>query len=130
MNKHQCMKETATPLRTLKLINKIKQSGVAPKGTSMGKQDEGNGLWANIHAKRRRGERMRKKGEKGAPSPEAMARAKAASENVTTANIPNPADTAMGPKFKTSLIHDRRKRKGAPKLLKRFADYYTEKGIG
>ena len=26
------------------------------------------GLYANIHAKRRRGERMRKKGEKGAPS--------------------------------------------------------------
>lgn len=26
------------------------------------------GLYANIHAKRKRGERMRKKGEKGAPS--------------------------------------------------------------
>ena len=26
------------------------------------------GLWANIHAKRARGERMRKKGEKGAPT--------------------------------------------------------------
>tara|TARA_B100000927_G_scaffold237529_1_gene198331 strand:+ start:1061 stop:1888 length:828 start_codon:yes stop_codon:yes gene_type:complete len=42
-------------------------------------------LWANIAAKRARikkgsGERMRKKGEKGAPSPEAMARAKSASE--------------------------------------------------
>ena len=42
-------------------------------------------LWANIAAKRARikkgsGERMRKKGEKGAPSPEAMAKAKAASE--------------------------------------------------
>jgi hypothetical protein len=33
---------------------------------------EGNGLWANIHAKRRRGERMRKKGEKGAPTPDAI----------------------------------------------------------
>jgi hypothetical protein len=30
------------------------------------------GLWANIHAKRRRGERMRKKGEKGAPTPAAI----------------------------------------------------------
>ncbi len=27
------------------------------------------GLWANIHAKRRRGEKMRKKGAKGAPKP-------------------------------------------------------------
>ena len=26
------------------------------------------GLWANIHAKRKRGEKMRKKGEKGAPT--------------------------------------------------------------
>lgn len=121
---------TASNPRTLKLINNIKKSGVAPKGTSMSQKDEGNGLWANIHAKRRRGERMRKKGEKGAPSPEAMARAKAASEDVTTANIPNPADTAMGPKYKTSRVYDRRKKKGTPKLLKRFADYYKDKGIG
>ena len=33
---------------------------------------EGKGLWANIHAKRKRGERMRKKGEKGAPTPAAI----------------------------------------------------------
>tara|TARA_B100000900_G_C20535312_1_gene698107 strand:+ start:251 stop:1336 length:1086 start_codon:yes stop_codon:yes gene_type:complete len=37
-----------------------------------GRVKEGNGLWANIHAKRRRGERMRKKGEKGAPTPAAI----------------------------------------------------------
>ena len=36
---------------------------------------EGRGLWANIHAKRKRGEKMRKKGEKGAPTPDAMRRA-------------------------------------------------------
>ena len=43
------------------------------------------GLYANIHAKRRRikagsGEKMRKPGEKGAPTPAQMAKAKAASE--------------------------------------------------
>ena len=48
------------------------------------------GLWANIHAKRARGEKMRKKGEKGAPTPDAMRSAQAASEMVTTADIPNP----------------------------------------
>ena len=37
-----------------------------------GRVKEGNGLWANIHAKRRRGERMRKKGEKGAPTAAAI----------------------------------------------------------
>ena len=41
---------------------------------------EGNGLWANIHAKRRRGERMRKPGEKGAPTQDALRRARG--ENV------------------------------------------------
>ena len=51
-------------------------------------------------------------------------------EMVTTANIPNPADTAMGPRFKPSTVHDRRKKKGRPLLLKRFRDYYQEKGIG
>jgi hypothetical protein len=34
------------------------------------------GLYANIHAKRKRGEKMRKKGAKGAPTAQAFARAK------------------------------------------------------
>ena len=50
-------------------------------------------------------------------------------EMVTTANIPNPADTAMGPRFNPRTVHDRRKKKGRPLLLKRFRDYYQEKGI-
>ena len=46
-------------------------------------------LWANIHKKRQRikrgsGEKMRKKGEKGAPTAKQMARAKAASEDAHT----------------------------------------------
>jgi hypothetical protein len=36
---------------------------------------QNEGLWANIHAKRRRGEKMRKKGEKGAPTPDQIKRA-------------------------------------------------------
>ena len=42
------------------------------KKKTPGEAKEGNGLWANIHAKRRRGEKMRKKGEKGAPTPAAI----------------------------------------------------------
>jgi hypothetical protein len=34
------------------------------------------GLYANIHAKRKRGEKMRKKNSKGAPTAKAFARAK------------------------------------------------------
>ena len=38
------------------------------------------GLWANIHAKRARGEKMRKKGEKGAPTADQIKRAQAKEE--------------------------------------------------
>lgn len=50
----------------------------------MKKEMESEGLWANIHAKRARGERMRKKGEKGAPTADAMDKAKAGSKNGST----------------------------------------------
>ena len=36
----------------------------------------GKGLYANIHAKRKRGEKMRKKGAKGAPTAKAFASSK------------------------------------------------------
>ena len=89
-------------------------------------QEKGKGLWYNIHMKRKRGERMRKKGEKGAPSPENMRAAQAASEDVpatSTASIPNPATTAMGPNY----VHDRRRRKDKfPVLLKRFRKYIED----
>ena len=42
------------------------------KKKTPGETQEGNGLWANIHAKRRRGEKMRKKGAKGAPTAAAI----------------------------------------------------------
>jgi len=46
-------------------------------GEVLDKLDEkGKGLWHNIHMKRKRGERMRKKGEKGAPTAAQMKRAK------------------------------------------------------
>jgi len=83
------------------------------------------GLWANIHKKRKRGERMRKKGEKGAPTPQAMARAKETSEDTTTASIPNPAQTSQGP---VVAFLDRRSKK-KKKLLKKFREYNKEKGI-
>ena len=38
------------------------------------------GLWANIHAKRKRGDSMRKKGAKGAPTESQMRSAKRASK--------------------------------------------------
>jgi|TARA_Y100000289_G_scaffold62246_1_gene71194 hypothetical protein len=47
----------------------------------------------------------------------------------TTASIPNPAVTAMGPTFKTTNMTDRRyKKKGLPVLLKRFRKYIEDNG--
>ena len=86
--------------------------------------EEKRGLWDNMHARRKAGKPKRKPGDKNYPKTLDVG------EMVTTADIPNPADTAMGPKLKPKTIHDRRKKKGTPKLLKRFADYYKDKGIG
>ena len=96
---------------------------------------ENKGLWANIAAKRERikrgaGERMRKKGEKGAPTQDAIASAKRkAAANMgedvpgtSTASIPNPADTVMGPRMNPKGTQDKRKRK-RPAVLKRFARF-------
>ena len=91
-----------------------------------------DGLYANIHAKRRRikrgsGERMRKPGEKGAPTADALARAKNEMAITGVGSIPNPADTAMGPRFKTTNVTDRRRRKDQlPVLLKRFRKYVED----
>lgn len=43
-------------------------------------------------------------------------------EVTTTADIPNPADTAMGPRFTSTNVMDRRKKK-KPALLKRFSQF-------
>lgn len=51
-------------------------------------------------------------------------------EDTTTASIPNPANTAMGPRLKTTVMHDRRrKKKDRPVLLKKFRKYIEDKGI-
>jgi hypothetical protein len=48
-------------------------------------------------------------------------------EDTTTANIPNPADTAMGPRVKTIDVTDKRRRKDkVPVLLKRFRKYIQD----
>ena len=68
---------------TIKKLNVLrKKNGMKP----LKEEDIDESLWANIHKKRQRikkgsGERMRKKGEKGAPTPAQMKRAKGESVN-------------------------------------------------
>ena len=71
-------------------------------------------LWANIHKKRQRikrgsGERMRKKGEKGAPTPAQMQRAKDASEDHTAVHGTNQDQAKEREKLKQDV--ERRKAK-------------------
>ena len=106
-------------------INSMKKKTKAMQKESI--QEKGKGLWHNIHMRRKSGKRMRKPGEKGAPSADALRSAQAASEMTTTADIPNPADTAQGPRVKTTYMHDRRRKKSElPVLLKRFRKYMED----
>jgi hypothetical protein len=52
----------------------MKKGGTAKKGTHVTKEGKvaKKGLWYNIHQKRKRGETMRKKGAKGAPTAAAI----------------------------------------------------------
>ena len=96
--------DQADQIKTMRTFN-IKTPGqVRDYGTLVGKRKfqkfeeveqtelEEKGLWHNIHMKRKRGERMRKKGEKGAPTPQQMARAKAASEDPEVRQDPDVKD--------------------------------------
>ena len=60
--------------RAQKLLDKIKKINIDP--TEKKKFGGRKGLYANIHAKRKRGEKMRKKGAKGAPTAAQFKRAK------------------------------------------------------
>ena len=53
---------------------KMKKGGSATKDTHVTKEGKTakKGLWYNIHQKRKRGETMRKKGAKGAPTAKAI----------------------------------------------------------
>lgn len=60
--------------------DKYQPVGMSASGEKDGLDEELPGLWANIRAKRARGERMRKKGEKGAPTEAQLRSAKGLDE--------------------------------------------------
>tara|TARA_Y100001937_G_scaffold109591_1_gene154416 strand:+ start:37881 stop:39395 length:1515 start_codon:yes stop_codon:yes gene_type:complete len=75
-------KQKKLPVALQKAI--LKKQGKASEEESM--EEKYASLWKNIHEKRKRiksgsGEKMRKKGEEGAPTPEQMKKAKADSED-------------------------------------------------
>lgn len=79
-------------------------------------------LWDNIRKRRAAGKPRLKPGDKNYPKTLDVGE-----DATTTASIPNPAQTAMGPKLKTTYMHDRRRRKAdLPVLLKRFRKYMDD----
>ena len=74
--------EAKKPMVKVKLKDpskiKVKVTDIGPGGKEYvrkNEMDEGAGLYVNIHAKRKRGGKMRKKGDKGAPSSQDFANA-------------------------------------------------------
>lgn len=84
---------------------------------------EKKGLWYNIQQRRKKGLPRLKPGDKNYPKTLDIGEEVPAGAN--TASIPNPADTAMGPKFKAKNVTDRRRKKEMV-LLKRFKRHMDE----
>jgi hypothetical protein len=79
-------------------------------------------LWDNIRKRRAAGKPRLKPGQKGYPKTLDVGE-----DATTTASIPNPAQTAMGPRLKMTSVTDRRRRKDkVPVLLKRFRKYMDD----
>lgn len=79
------------------------------------------GLWDNIRKRRKAGKPKLKPGDKNYPKSLNVEDAPA----TNTGSIPNPAQTAMGPRFTTTNVMDRRKKK-RPDVLKRFKTHIID----
>ena len=64
---------------------------------------EKRGLWDNIWAKRRRGEKMRKPGSKGAPTAEALKKSQVKEDHQPRLNAKTPTPKEIAHKFKKPI---------------------------
>ena len=85
------------------------------KAKDMTPGEKNEGLWANIRAKRARGEKMRKKGEKGAPTPDQIKRAQEATtpqdKDIADRKGTQPARYHKGLSKATKIARDRQFKK-------------------
>jgi len=111
------------PLRVVKQSGKSANTDVMEEVNMQENIKES--LWDNIRKRRAAGKRKLRPGDKNYPKTLDVG------EDVpstSTASIPNPADTAMGPRLKTTTMHDKRRKKDKfPVLLKRFRKYIEDK---
>ena len=98
-----------------KFINAMKQKT----------KEKNESLWDNIRKRRASGKRKLRPGDKNYPKTLDI---EAKNEMMTTADAGIPQDTkTMGPKLKTTYMHDRRRKKSElPVLLKRFRKYMED----
>ena len=82
------------------------------------KEKNNESLWDNIRKRRAAGKPRLKPGDKNYPKTLDL-------NATTTAAIPNPAQTQMGPRFTATNVVDRRKKK-RPALLKRFSKFISD----
>jgi uncharacterized protein with gpF-like domain len=110
------------PLRVVKQSGKSANTDVMEEANMQENIKES--LWDNIRKRRAAGKRKLRPGDKNYPKTLDVG------EDVpstSTASIPNPADTAMGPRLKTTTMHDKRRKKDKfPVLLKRFRKYIED----
>ena len=89
------------------------ESTKVAKKITPGEQSEGNGLWANIHKKRKEGRPMRKPGSKGAPTKQDFENASEAIDHMSQAKDTIAKDKAQASdmiakeKEKDKVKHDR-----------------------
>lgn len=110
------------PLRVVKQSGKSANTDVMEEVNMQENIKES--LWDNIRKRRAAGKPRLKPGDKNYPKTLNVGE-EAPSTN--TSSIPNPATTAMGPRLKTTTMHDRRRKKDKfPVLLKRFRKYIED----
>jgi hypothetical protein len=103
----------------------VKQAGRSPS-TDMFEEKIEESLWDNIRKRRAAGKRKLKPGDKNYPK---TLKVGEDVPSTNTSSIPNPATTSMGPRLKTTTMHDKRRKKDQfPVLLKRFRKYIEDHG--
>ena len=105
-------------------------------GEVVDKLDEkGKGLWHNIHMKRKRGERMRKKGEKGAPTTQQLKRAQGEQKEAYdighdyanyTAKI-TPGEPTYDPKFQGGEYKPSNPKDNLKRVINSFSKFRLDK---
>lgn len=104
-----------------------------PESTKKAKKitpGQSEGLWDNIHNKRRRGEKMRKKGAKGAPTPDQIKRAQESKQDSDIKDRPGtqPARYHKGLERATKIARDRHFKKHGKKADNNSSAYKPAPG--